>query len=93
MIGREEVLALLDTGCELSILNEQLYYKLCLLGLKCLELPTQHLNLVSAFNERSKRIKKQALLEIQIGDSQIIGQKYLISQQMVVLHWAIVKLH
>ena len=29
VIGEEEVLALLDTGCELSILNEQLYNKLC----------------------------------------------------------------
>jgi hypothetical protein len=42
--------SLLDTGCELSILNEQLYNKLVLLGLKCLELPTQHFNLVIAFN-------------------------------------------
>jgi len=69
MIGGEEVSALLDTGCELSILNGQLYNKLLLLGLNCLELPTQRLNLVSAFSERSKRIRKQALLEIQIGDS------------------------
>ena len=69
MISEEMILALLDTGFGLSILNEQLYNKLYLLGLKCLELPTQHLNLVSAFNERSKRIRKQALLEIQIGDS------------------------
>jgi hypothetical protein len=49
MIGGD-VSALLDAGCELSILNEQLYNKLVLLGLKCLELPTQHLNLVIAFN-------------------------------------------
>ena len=59
LLGGEEILALLDTGCDLSILNEQLYNKLYLLGLKCLELPTQHLNLVSAFNERSKSIRKQ----------------------------------
>ena len=71
VIGGKEVSALLDTGCELSILNEQLYNKLRLLGLNCLELPTQHLNLVSAFNERSKRIRKQALLEMQIGDSTV----------------------
>ena len=36
IIGGEEVSALLDTGCELSILNEQLYDKLRLLGLNCL---------------------------------------------------------
>jgi hypothetical protein len=80
MIGGEEISALLDTGCELSIINEQLYNKLRLLELNCLELPTQHLNLVSAFNERSKRIRKQALLEIQIGDS-TADQVVLISSQ------------
>jgi hypothetical protein len=82
MIGGEEVLALLDTGCELSILNEQLYNKLRHLGLNCLELPTQHLNLVSAFNERSRRIRKQALLEIQIGDS-TVDQVVLLSPQLL----------
>ena len=78
MIGREEVSALLDTGCELSILNEQLYNKLRLLGLNCLELPMQDLNLVSAFNEKSKRIRKHALLEIQIGDSTWIKLYYFL---------------
>jgi hypothetical protein len=71
MIGGEEVSSLLDTWCDLSILTEQLYDKLRLLGLNCLEFPTQHLNLVGAFNERSKRIKKQSLLEIQKGDSAV----------------------
>jgi len=55
----------------MSILNEQLYNKLRLLGLNCLELPRQHLNLISALNERSKRIRKQALLEIQVGESKV----------------------
>ena len=82
MTGGEEVSALLDTGCELSILNEQLYNKLLLLGLNCLEFPTQHLNLVSAFNERSKRIRKQALLEIQIGD-RTVDQVVLLSPQLL----------
>ena len=82
MIGGEEVSALLDTGCEVSILNEQLYNKLRHLGLNCLELPTQHLNLVSAFNERSKRIKKQALLQIQIGDC-TVEQVVLLSLQLL----------
>jgi hypothetical protein len=82
MIGGEEVSALLDTGCELSILNKQLYNKLRLLGLNCLELPTQHLNLVSAFNEKSKRIRKQTLLGIQIGDS-TVDQVVLLSPQLL----------
>ena len=82
MIGGEEVSALLDTRCELSILNEQLHDKLRLLGLNYLEFPTQHLNLVSAFNERSKRIRKQALLEIQIGDS-AVDQVVFLSPQLL----------
>jgi hypothetical protein len=43
----QEIHALIDTGCELSIMNEHLY-KLRHEGLKCFELPTQHVNLVSA---------------------------------------------
>ena len=81
-IGGKEVSALLDTGCELSTLNEQSYNKLRLLGLNCLELPTQHLSLVSAFNERSKRIRKQALLEIQTGDS-TVDHVVLLSPQLL----------
>ena len=66
----------------MSILNEQLYNKLRLSGLNCLEFPTQHLNLVSAFNERSKRRRKQALLEIQIRDS-TVDQVVLLSLQLL----------
>ena len=82
MIGGEEISALLETRCEMSILNEQLHNKLRLLELNCLELPTQHLNIVSAFNERSKRIRKKALLEMQIGDS-TVDQVVLLSPQLL----------
>jgi len=61
-IAGEEIQALIDKGCEMSILNENLYNKLRQSGLQSLELPTQHVNLVSAFNYKSKRVKKQALL-------------------------------
>jgi hypothetical protein len=71
ILGAEDISALLDTGCDMLILNEQLYNKLRLLGLNCLELPRQHISLISALNERSKRLRKQALLEIQIGDSKV----------------------
>jgi len=79
MIGGEEISALLETRCEISILNEQLHNKLCLLELNCLEPPTQHLNIVSA--ERGKRRRKQALLEIQIGDK--VDQHVLLSSQLL----------
>jgi hypothetical protein len=61
-IAGEEIQALIDTGCEMSTLNENLYNKLRHAGLKCPELPTQHMNLVSAFKDKSKRVKKQAFL-------------------------------
>jgi predicted aspartyl protease len=81
-IGDEEIAALLDTGCEMSIINEQLYNSLRLRGLECLELPTQHINLVSAFNERSRRIKKQALLAVMIAGYRV-DQVVLLSPQLL----------
>jgi hypothetical protein len=47
-IGEEELSAILDTGCELTIMNENLYEKMKQRGNKYLELPAQHLTLVSA---------------------------------------------
>jgi len=46
----QEIFALIDTGCELSIMNEYLYNRLRHEGLKCFELPTQHVNVLIAFN-------------------------------------------
>jgi len=81
-IAGEEIETLIDTGCEMSILNEYLYNKLKHAGLKCLELPTQHVNLVSAFNDKSKRVKKQALLEVTIETTKL-DQVVLLSAQLL----------
>ena len=81
-IAGEEIKALIDTGCEMSILNEYLYNKLKHASLKCLELPTQHVNLLSAFNDKSKRVKKQALLEVNIGTTKL-DQVVLLSAQFL----------
>jgi len=81
-IAGEEIQALVDTGCELSILNENLYNKLKHAVLQCPELPTQHVNLVSAFNDKSKRVKKQALLEVNIGGTKL-DQVVLLSAQLL----------
>jgi hypothetical protein len=54
----KEIFALIDTGCELSIMNEHLCNRLGKKDLKCFELPTQHVNLLSAFNKKSHRVKK-----------------------------------
>ena len=71
---------MIDTGCELSIMNEHLYNRLRHEGLKCFELPTQHVNLLSAFNKKSNRVKKQAMLDVKIGDFKL-NQILLLSPQ------------
>jgi hypothetical protein len=81
-ITGEEIQALIDTGCEMSILNKNLYNKLRYAGLQCLELPTQHVNLVSAFNDKSRRVKKQALLEVNTGGTKL-DQVLLLSAQLL----------
>ena len=50
-VGGEEVSAILDTGCELTLMNEDLYEKIKQKGKNYLELPAQYLTLVSAFND------------------------------------------
>ena len=44
IIMRNKISTLIDTGHEMAILNEQLYSTLRLLGINCLEFPTQHLS-------------------------------------------------
>ena len=78
----QEISALIDTRCELSIMDEHLYNRLRHEGLKCLELPTQHVNLLSAFNKKSNRVKTQAMLAVSIGDFKI-NQIVLLSPQLL----------
>ena len=54
----QDISALIDTGCELSIMNEHLYNRLRHEGLKCFELPTQRVNLLSAFNKKPGQEKQ-----------------------------------
>jgi hypothetical protein len=78
----QEIFALIDTGCELSIINEHRYNRLRHEGLTCFELPTQHVNLLSVFNKKSNRVKKQAMLDVNIGDFKI-NQIVLLSPQLL----------
>ena len=64
----QEIFALIDTGCEFSIMSEHLYNMLRQEGLKYFELSTQHVNHLSAFSKKSNRVKEQALLDLSIGD-------------------------
>jgi hypothetical protein len=78
----QEIFALIDTGCELSIMNEHLYNRLRHEGFKCFELPTQQVNLLSACNKTSNRVKKQAMLDVKIGDFKV-NQIVLLSPQLL----------
>ena len=51
-------------------------------GLTCFELPTQHVNHLSAFSKKSNRVKEQALLDLSIGDFKI-NQIVLLSPQLL----------
>jgi hypothetical protein len=56
-IGEEDISAILDTRCELTILKGNLYEKVRQRGNKYLQLPAQNLTLVMAFNEKSWQVK------------------------------------
>jgi hypothetical protein len=78
----QDIYALIDTGCELTIMNEHLYHKLRHEGLESYELPTQHVNLIGAFSKKSNRVRKQSMLEAEVGDHKIT-QIVLLSPQLL----------
>jgi len=80
-IEGEEIKAPIDTGCEMSILNENLYNKLRHARLQCLELPTQNVNLVSAYNMKSKIVKKQEWLKVNFGGAKL--DQVFLSEQLL----------
>jgi hypothetical protein len=81
-IGKEEVSAILDTGCELTIMNETLHEKIKKRGDKYLELPAQNFTLVSAFNDRSRRVKRQIFWRVELGTASV-DHVFLVSLQLL----------
>ena len=77
-IGGEEVSAILDTRCELTLMNEDLYERMKQRGDQYLELPA-HLTLVSAFNDKSRRVKRQIFVPVKLG-TVVIDHVFLVSQ-------------
>jgi hypothetical protein len=77
-IGLEEVPSILHTGSELSLMNQELYDKLRDKGMNNLELPVQNINLVSAFSDKSRKLKKQAVLTLNFGEVSV-DQIFLIA--------------
>jgi hypothetical protein len=63
-------------------MNENLYEKIKQRGNKYLELPAQHLTLVSAFNDKSRRVKRQILLPVKLG-TVTIDHVFLVSPQLL----------
>jgi hypothetical protein len=59
--------AILDSGSEVNLISERVYEKLIDAGLQVPTLPVEGVVLVSAFGRRSKRIRRQALIEFSIG--------------------------
>jgi hypothetical protein len=65
MIGQREVIALLDTGSECSIMSEELFNSLTNSGMSVLHIPVVN---STAFGKKSSRIKKQALIDFKLGE-------------------------
>ena len=63
-IGNQRIPAVIDTGSQISLLSEELYHELRSEGMKGLELAVQNAVLVSAFGNKSKRIRVQTVLTL-----------------------------
>ena len=68
LIGSHHYSAVLDTGCEASILSEELHNELKLNGVESLELATKNVVLVEAFSRKAHRVRKQIFLTLKFGD-------------------------
>ena len=79
LVGSHQYSAVLDTGCEASILSEQLYNELKSHGIDSLELPTQNVVLVGTFSRKAQRVRKQVFLTLKFGDM-YVDQVFLVSE-------------
>ena len=80
--GDEEVSTILDTGCELTLTNENLYEKIKQRGNKYLEFPAQQRTLISAFNDKSRWVKRQIFVPVQLG-TVFNDHVFLVSPQLL----------
>ena len=81
-IGSQSILAVIDMGSQISLLSEELYYKSKSEGVKSLELGEQNAVLISAFGNKSKRIRMQAMMPVDI-DGMMMDHIFLISPQLL----------
>jgi predicted aspartyl protease len=66
-IGKEKLIAVLDTRAEISLMPEKIFESLLAKCLKVPQLPVVNGALITAFGNRTKRIKRQALVEFKIN--------------------------
>jgi hypothetical protein len=69
VLNKFKFTAILDPGSEVNLLSERIYEELTEAGVEIPILPVEGVVLVTAFGRRSKRIRKQALLEFEIGQN------------------------
>jgi hypothetical protein len=68
-----QISAILDSGSEVNLMSENIYERLLKSGVELPELPLENVVLVEAFGKRSKRIRRQALIEFAVGEDRFVG--------------------
>ena len=81
-IGEEEVAAIRGTGFELKLMNENLCKKIKQRGNHYLELRAQQLTLISASNDKSRRLKRQIFVPVKL-ESVFTDHVFLVSPQLL----------
>jgi len=81
-IGNERVFAVIDTVSQISLAKEKMIHKLRSKDMKNLELGVQNAVLFSAFGNKTKRIRLQAMKQIRIDDI-VLDHIFLMSHQLI----------
>ena len=81
-IDEERLIAVLDTGAEISLMPERIFEDLLAKGLRAPQLPVVNGALLTVFGRRTKRIKRQALTEFEI-DGVSYEQMFMIAPNLV----------
>jgi hypothetical protein len=77
-----KVRAILDSGSEVNLLTQSIYYKLIDSGADISTLTLENVILVTAFGKRLNRVKKREMLEFTIGRD-LFEVNFFISTQLV----------
>jgi len=70
-IGGEKLMAILDTRAQISLMPERIFEELLTIGVKAPQLPVVNGALTTMFRNKTKGIRRQALIEFEID-----GVKY-----------------